>query len=209
MYLPTVFREDDPAILREILRSHPFATLVTSRGDAPFASHLPMLYDEAGGGRVWGHMARANPQWRDFEGGREVLAIFHGPDAYVSPTWYKERLHVPTWNYVAAHVYGRPRLASEEELRALLGRMAEAFEAPRSPQWSMSSLPSDFVDDLCRGIVGFAIDVTRIEGKLKLSQNRDPEDRARVMASLGASDDPRAREVAAWMDRLYSRPGGA
>ena len=205
MYLPKLFREDDPTVLREILRAHSFATVVSTRDGAPFASHLPVLHDDANGGTLWGHMARANPQWRDFEGGREVLVVFQGPDAYVSPSWYREPLHVPTWNYVAVHVIGKPRLATEEELLGLLDRMSDVYEAGREPRWTMGALPRDFVEELARAIVGFAIAITRIEGKFKLSQNREPEDRDRVRARLSASEDAKARAVAAWMDRVYSK----
>lgn len=205
MYLPKLFREDDPAVVHEILRTCSFATVVTVHEGAPFASHLPVLHEEAGGGVLWGHMARANPQWRDFEDGREVLVVFHGPDAYVSPTWYKDSLHVPTWNYVAVHVTGRPRIATDEELRGLLERMSDVYEGAREPRWRMSGLPADFVEELSRAIVGFAIEITRIEAKFKLSQNREPEDQERVRSHLGASEDASARAVAAWMDRVYSK----
>jgi transcriptional regulator len=200
MYLPEIFREDDPAILHEIMTRHRFATLVTVHEGAPFATHLPFIIE---GELLFGHVARANPQWRDLNEDRDVLVIFQGPHAYVSPSWYRELLHVPTWNYVTVHAYGRARLLSSDELRTLLERLIEVHEAPRAVPWRMSVLPDDFVHELLQEIVGFAIRVERLEGKLKLSQNRDPNDRVRVLHALHEDSAPAARATAAWMKRLY------
>ena len=206
MYLPKVFREDDPALLSEVMRRHAFATLVTVHEGVPFASHLPFLHDDTGGGggTLWGHMARANRQWRDFGEG-EVLVSFQGPDCYVSPSAYRGELQVPTWNYVAVHAYGRPRVLSSEELRGVLRRLSDVHEEGREPRWHFDGLPGDFVDELLGELTGFAVEITRLEGKLKLSQNRDPEDRRGVLDALKGSADPEARAVAGWMDRVYSK----
>ncbi len=203
MYLPDQFRADDPALLAEIIRRHDFATLVTTRDGVPYASHIPVLLDGEGDTlAIRGHVARANPHWRDFDG-RDALVIFNGPHCYVSPSWYSGELHVPTWNYVAVHAYGKARTVDDRELRKLLARLTDAHESPREKPWKMGSLPKEFVDELCAGIVGFEIEIARLEGKLKLSQNREPVDRRRVFDQLSASHSPEDRVVAGWMKRIY------
>jgi transcriptional regulator len=201
MYLPNSFREDDPALLHDLMRRYNFAALVTQHEGAPFATHLPFLLDATRGphGTLLAHMARANPQWRDFADGREALAIFQGPHAYVSPAWYEVTPSVPTWNYAVVHAYGVPRVIEDRDrLYALLERLVDTHEAARTPPWRMQ-LPGDYVDRMMRAIVGFEIEITRLEGKLKLSQNRMEGDRRRVAAELAASDDPLSVDVAEMM----------
>lgn len=203
MYLPKPFREDDPARLHALIRGHGFATLISELDGEPFASHLPLLLDAGRGprGTLLGHMARANPQWRSFEKGVSVLAIFHGPHCYVSPSWYANAPAVPTWNYAAVHAYGRPRvLDDEEEVRALLGRLTETHESGFERPWLLDSVPDDMMRSLLEAIVAFEVPIERLEGKLKLSQNRPPEDRARVRARLADSGQEGERAVARLMD---------
>jgi transcriptional regulator len=132
----------------------------------------------------------------------EVLALFQGPHAYVTPSWYRETLHVPTWNYVAVHAYGHPRIVSSAELLDLMRRLVDTHEAQFPRPWSVAALPAPFVEELLEGIVGFAIALTRIECKLKLSQNRDEEDRRRVALELAKSSQPEGRATAEWMRRI-------
>jgi transcriptional regulator len=201
MYVPAPFSEENAATLAAFIRRYSFATIVSHDGSAPFATHMPVLLDGTRGphGTLVSHMARANPQWRQFEDGREVLVIFTGPHAYVSPAWYAVQPAVPTWNYSAVHVYGRPRLVSDaERLAEMLRELIEFFEAPRADRWD-GELPPEFRDRLVGGIVGLEIEITRIEGKFKLSQNRSAEDRARVAEKLAASADQTERETAALM----------
>jgi transcriptional regulator len=216
MYLPRLFREDDPAVLHEVMREHGFAALVTTRDNGPFVSHLPFLYEPSadaassdpatgGHGVLKAHMARANPHWKDFDPAREVLVVFQGPHAYVSPSWYEGALHVPTWNYVAVHAYGVPRIIEDhDELYRLLEVLVDTHEAGFERPWRFA-LPDDFVRDLMRSIVGFEIRITRLEGKLKLSQNREPEDQRRVREALGSSPDPAIQALARWMARVEGR----
>jgi transcriptional regulator len=201
MYLPNSFREDDPALLHVLMRRYNFAVLVTEHDGAPFATHLPVIVDAARGphGTLLAHMARANPQWRAFAGGREALVIFQGPHAYVSPAWYEIMPSVPTWNYAIVHAYGIPRVVEDRDrLRAMLETLVDIHEAARTPPWRME-LPDDYFDRMMRAIVGFEIEITRLEGKLKLSQNRGEGDQRRVAAALAESEDPLSVAVAEMM----------
>ncbi len=204
MYVPGHFRLDDPAALRAFMRAHAFATLVTLVDGAPFATHLPVLVDDAPGEGgpelvLRAHVARANPQWRALAE-QDALVIFSGPHAYVSPAWYTVAESVPTWNYTAVHAYGRGCILAEPDaVRDVLRRLTDANEAGFAQPWRMEDLPGDYVEGMMRGIVAFAIPVTRLEGKAKLSQNRSAEDRTGVVAALAASGDPSARAVAGLM----------
>ncbi len=205
MYIPRLFRQSEPDMLDEIMRQYSFATLVTSNQGIPFASHLPFLLDPASGdqGTILGHMARANPQWKDFDSAQEVLVIYQGPHAYISPSWYEGQLHVPTWNYAAVHAYGIPQIIDDRaEFHALLKSTVDTYEADFEKPWPFD-LPEEFVNDLMKAIVGFRIRITRIEGKQKLSQNRDDVDQRSVIEKLAASADPNAQQVAAWMQRIH------
>jgi transcriptional regulator len=184
MYIPTAFRADDRSALYDLIDRHGFGTLVSVIDGTPFATHLPLLLDR-GRGVLLGHVARANPHWHALAGSAEALAIFHGPHAYVSPSWYAPAPAVPTWNYAAVHVYGTPRLLDEAGLRDLVGRLVEQYESGRARPWTMD-LPEDYMGKMLRAIVGFEIPIERIEGKFKLSQNRSTEDRAGVIAALAA-----------------------
>lgn len=193
MYMPEAFREDDLALLYAFMRGQSFGALVTLQDGLPIANHFPFLLDEQRGpkGTLLAHMARANPQWRSFSTGQEVLAIFQGPHTYVSPSWY---VHdpagsVPTWNYAVVHAYGLPRIIEDpQELYALLRASVENFEAPFIPPWTLHD--ADEYAQRMKSIVGFALQITRLEGKFKLSQNRPNVDRERVIAALKQQDSP-------------------
>jgi transcriptional regulator len=207
MYIPPLFRQANPEVLHQMMRQYSFATLITIKDGTPFVSHLPFLFvaEPDGQGLLLAHMARANSQWKDFASGTEVLTVFQGPHAYVSPSWYEGRLNVPTWNYVAVHAYGVPELVEDPgEFRALLASLVDIYESGFEKPWRFD-LPDDYVRDMMKGIVGFRIRITRLEGKEKLSQNRDEADRRHVAEMLTSSPDPVANEVAAWMKRLYKR----
>ena len=194
MYLPPAFRIESASKLAEFIRRHSFATLITHSDGAPFASHLPMLFRSGDGehGTLVSHMARANPQWRHFVEGGELLAIFHGPHAYISPSWYETEPAVPTWNYATVHAYGVPRIIDDPaEVVALLGETVAEYESAFENPWS-GELPEDFRDKLVRGIVAFEIPISRIEGKYKLGQNRSAADLKGVfdaLCSSGNADD--------------------
>ncbi len=203
MYLPSLYHVTDEAEIKRFVDAHDFATLVSSVDGAPFATHLLLETERAEAGRwtLTGHLARANPQWRSLDPEREVLAIFGGPHTYVSPRWYNH-INVPTWNYQAVHVYGRPRLMTDEaELYAHLRRMVDRYEAGSGadPVYRLEALPRDFVERQMRAIVGFQIQVTRLEAKYKLSQNREAGDFDRVAAELERRPDEASHQVASAM----------
>lgn len=208
MYRPAHFNEDDPARLATLMQRHSFATVITHDGTAPFATHMPVLYHADAGphGTLVTHMARANPQWRHFADGREVLVIFHGPHAYISPSWYETRPAVPTWNYAAVHAYGIPRLVEDAaSLRVMLRELVAAFESHRTEPYG-AELTDEYLDKLSPGIVGIEIPITRLEGKMKLSQNRPAVDRAGVIAALERSPDQTERETAEMMRHENQQP---
>jgi len=183
------------------MRANSFATLISQHDGAPYASHVPMLLQADAGphGTLVGHMARANPQWRDFDSSQEVLTIFQGPHAYVSPSWYETELSVPTWNYAVVHAYGMPRvIADHAELYDILKTTVAMYEAPFDQPWPFD-LPEDFVDKMMQAIVGFSIPITCLEGKYKLSQNRPLADQQRVVEALHQQGDALSTGTAALM----------
>ncbi len=182
MYVPKHFAVTQRDALDRVIRENPFGLLVGALDGAPFATHLPFLLD---GDRLLAHVARGNPHWQAIDGTTEMLAVFSGPHAYISPRWYADGPAVPTWNYVAVHIYGAPRLiADATSVRALLDSLVGEYEAGA---WALDGQDAGFVSRMIRGIVVFELPITRIEGKFKLSQNRPAEDRRRVTAELAAS----------------------
>jgi transcriptional regulator len=185
MYVPDHFREDRPEVLHDAVRRIGFATLVTQGLEA---NHLPMLLDARGERSVLrGHVARANPVWK--QGAGEALAIFLGPHAYVSPNWYPSKAEtgkaVPTWNYITVHARGSINWIQDADwLRSHVGALSTTHEAGRENPWSVSDAPASYVDALLRAIVGFELAITKLEGKWKLSQNRDAADQAGVRDGL-------------------------
>lgn len=201
MYIPEFNRQEDRATILAFMRANPFAILVSNVDGVPFATHLPLLIDEAGDQIVvQGHMARANAHWKSMKEGEESLIIFHGPHAYISPSLYENRESVPTWNYAAVHVYGEPTLFTDEEsLRATLHRMIDTFESSYMTQWS--ELSEQYQSRMMKHIVGFNIKVKKLEGKFKLSQNRTRGEQARVIQSLNQSQDSNIEGVAQLMQQ--------
>ena len=210
MYVPAEFKLEDPIAVREILDGYHFGLLVTAAGAAPFATHLPFLFDPAAGtlGTLYAHMARPNPQWRDFQtleqDGGEALVIFQGPHAYVSPRDYaSEAPNVPTWNYLAVHAYGRPRIMADgKETREHLARLIAHQESAQPEPWGLDELSEDFVTKMMEGIVAFVMPITRLEAKAKLNQNKSPKQRASAAAALANRDDHLAQAVATQMQKL-------
>ncbi len=201
MYTPAHNRIDDRATLVTFMRAHPFAALVTHGEAGLRATHLPVVV-ELGDDRVrlLAHLAKANPQWHDFAAGNEALAIFAEPHAYVSPRHYERAESVPTWNYAAVHAYGTPRIVADREQKyaqqqSLVARHDQEYLA-RFP-----SLPRDYVDRMLAAIVSFTLDVTRLEARFKLSQEKLPVERQRIIATLEASGDTAAAETARLMRR--------
>jgi transcriptional regulator len=201
VYLPPAFTEARPAVLIEHIERYDFGLLVSHGADELTASHIPFLIERDGEKlHLHGHLARPNPQVGDLARGGEVLAIFHGPHAYISPSWYVSGPSVPTWNYVDVHAYGIVRLVEDADwLRQLVRRLSERHEAGNPVPWQMQNLPETYLDGMLRGIIGVDIAVTRLEGKYKLSQNRPTADRPRIVAALEAQSDADARAVARLM----------
>jgi len=199
MYIPKAFREDDIAVLHAFMREYSFANLVTLQDGTPLANHYPFLLDAERGpyGTLRAHMARADPQWRTFDETKEVLVIFQGPHAYVSPSWYVDEfeLSVPTWNYSVVHAYGLPRLVEENtELYNILQATIQVNEASFENPWTIQ-MPDEHLQKKMQAIIGFEIQITRLEGKLKLSQNRSEGDQTRVATALKESLSPQTAEL--------------
>jgi transcriptional regulator len=191
MYLPSHFEQHDTATLHALMRAHPLATLVSTGPEGPTADHVPLAFDAGAGahGALLGHVARANPLWAA-AAGSPVLAVFHGPQAYVSPSWYpgKATTHkvVPTWNYAVVHAHGMLEVVEDAPwLRALVSRLTAHHEAPRPTPWSVDDAPDDYVQQMLRAIVGIRIPIERLIGKWKVSQNRSAADRQGVADGLG------------------------
>jgi len=203
MYIPKHFQITDTAWCHALMRAQSFAVMITADDEGvPFATHLPFLVDPARGplGTLRGHVARANPHWRYLSAGRPTLVIFAGAHAYVSPSWYATHPSVPTWNYVAVHATGTGALVEDPEpVKTLLADLVRTYESSGPTAWSLEGLPADYLAGMQRGIVAFEIPIERLEGKAKLSQNRDAVDQARTREALAAADDPLARAVAALM----------
>jgi len=209
MYIPAAFEETDRARLHDFIERHGFALLVSQQQGTLEASHLPLLLERETGrfGRLWGHMARANGQWRQADG-TEVLAVFSGPHAYVSPTWYEAEQVVPTWNYTAVHAYGRFEIIEKPEyLLPILRQLVEQYEGSFPQPWTFDG-SSEFVSALLKSIVGFRIEIERLQGKWKLSQNHPRERRQRVIQALLASGDAESAKVAALMQTALDGFGG-
>ena len=198
MYTPPSFKIAGRSHLFAVMREFSFATLVTGSAGATVASHLPLLIDDCGGnGRLLGHMARANDQWRIFDGKNEALAIFQGAHGYISPAWYVQHPSVPTWNYTVVHAYGAPKVIEEYAAAVdILRRTVEFYEGGRQEPWRMDTLPADYIEKMVKAIVAFEVPLTRIEGKAKLSQNRSEDDRRRVIAELEQSVHIEDRKLA-------------
>lgn len=206
MYMPASFRQNDLTELHAQMQANPFALLASSGTDGVQASHLPLLLEPGEGefGTLYGHFARANPHWRDLQGGAEALAVFSGPDAYISPSWYAAKAEhgkvVPTWNYIAVHARGPVELIEEpERLLQIVSRLSDQHESGRAQPWAVSDAPREYIDAMLRAIVGFALPIRRLDGKWKLGQNRSAVDQAGVQAGLNDSTAPRDREMAARM----------
>lgn len=203
MYNPAHFSELRRPIIEEAMRQNPFGTLVTVGPAGPEASHIPLLYSssEDNLGVLRGHLARANPQWRDLAKPSQALAIFLGPEHYVSPTWYPSKAEhgkvVPTWNYVAVHAYGNLSVKEDpgwllEHVRAL----SDVHEGSIGTGWKVTDAPPDYIAGMLKAIVGVELVVTKLEGKWKVSQNRPEADRRGVVDALEKIGSPRARDVA-------------
>jgi len=198
VYLPPAFTETRQQVLVAHIERHEFGLLMSHGTTGVIASHIPFLVERDGDElHLLGHLARPNPQVDDLRQGKEVLAIFSGPHAYISPNWYAAGPAVPTWNYVDVHAYGTARVIEDSNwLRSLLVRLSDRHEAGSPTPWRMEKLPEPYLRGMLKGIIGFDIAVTRLEGKYKLSQNRPAVDRPLIIAALERREDPDSHAVA-------------
>jgi transcriptional regulator len=208
MYLPSHFEETRVDILHQLIRSHPLGALVTVGADGLNANHIPFEIDPdpAPFGTLRAHVARANPVWREFSKEVEPLAIFQGPQIYITPSWYQTKKEtgkvVPTFNYVVVHAYGSMRVFEDTDwLRKFVGGLTDRFEASRAKPWAVTDAPEQFIATQLRAIVGIEIRLTRLLGKWKTSQNRPAADQEGVVAGLRESDDALAQAMASAVER--------
>jgi len=210
MYTPKNFMVEDVADVHALMRARPFAILITHGVDGLTATHLPTLLKvdaEAPLGRIECHLARPNPQWRSFAPDADALMIFQGPDAYIRPGWYPSKAEhakvVPTWNYAVAHAYGRLAVIQDQTwLLAHVSELTGQQEAPFAEPWSTADAPDSYLAVMSRGIVGLRLTITRLEGKAKMSQNREPRDRAGVVRGLAERGLGEDRETAALVEKV-------
>ena len=196
MYLPEHFEETRVEVLHQLIRARPLAAIVTLGSAGLSANHIPfeLSAEPAPLGSLRGHVARANPLWRDFSNDVDALIIFHGPQAYVSPSWYPTKQAtgevVPTYNYTVVHAYGRVQIVDDPRwLRGLVSRLTERLEAARAEPWHVTDAPDEFIEKQLRAIVGIEIVISKLLGKWKASQNRPVVDREGVVKGLSESND--------------------
>ena len=199
MYIPKAFEVTDRETLHDFIEANSFATLITTLDDAPFATRLPLILDRKGSanGTLIGHVARANPHWRSFDGTAQALAMFDGPHAYISPSWYATSPAVPTWNYATVHAYGAPRVIDDpRRVEAIVDRLVAINEAALPRPWSARSVPLEFKANLLKAIVGFEMVIDRIVGKFKFGQNRPIEDQLATFEALEQTSSREAHPLA-------------
>ena len=212
MYIPKQFDEPDIEIMHQLIREKPLATLVTMSSNGLNANHIPLhlVATPAPYGVLRGHVARANPVWRDFQANIDTLAIFHGPDAYITPDWYVTKKEtgkvVPTWNYAVVHAHGMLSIIDDAEwVRNQLEALTAQNEARFSEPWRVSDAPTEFTDKLIEAVVGIEIVITRLSGKWKVSQNQPPRNQASVIEGLSRTPDTRA--MAALVHTMLHKQG--
>lgn len=198
MHVQSSFEETRTAVLHDLIRRHPLATFISAQNKEIVVNHFPLILSAHGGnlGVLNGHIPRTNPIWQKFAEG-EVVAVFQGPESYVTPSWYPSKQRhgkvVPTWNYVVVHAHGRPTAIHDPGwLIEHLNQMTDQHEAPRKQPWKVSDAPEKFVDQMVRGLVGIELPISSIVGKWKVSQNRTVEDRRGVAAGLRSAGDDQA-----------------
>jgi transcriptional regulator len=213
MYQPPHFREDDLAVQHALIKAHPLGLLVTFGSDGLEANPIPFVLEASASslGTLKAHLSRANPQWRNFDPAQEALVVFQGPETYITPSWYAaKREHgkvVPTWNYTIVQARGRLTIRDDPDwLRQQITAMTEMQEGPRPEPWNVSDAPAPFVAAQLKGIVGIEIEITRIEGKWKVSQNRPEADRLGVSAGLRLSQDDASHQMAELVDARGALP---
>jgi transcriptional regulator len=213
MHRPDHFRIEDVQEMHALMRARPFAALVSAGASGLYGTHLPtVLKDEGSCGTIECHLARANPHWKDLAEGGEAMMIFQGPEGYITPNWYATKAQtgkaVPTWNYAIVHAYGRPSVMKEKEwlLRHVTELSAQQERSEPQP-WAVSDAPESYIDVMLRGIIGFRFEITRLEGKWKMSQNREMQDRIGVVDGLTARASGEDLEIAEAVTRKMAPSG--
>jgi transcriptional regulator len=203
MYIPEYFKNENIDSVREFINENGFAILVSQVAGKPWATHIPLTLAKDGNDKdiLAGHISRANVQWKDFDKNEEVLTIFSGPHTYISPSWYNHE-NVPTWNYLAVHVYGKIHLIEGEHLKKQLSRLVDKYESKMDHPVSVDKMSKDLVETQMRGIVGFEIEITNIQAAMKLSQNRDAENYQRVINELERRKDINASDIVRIMRKI-------
>lgn len=205
MYIPSHFQITDITIVHNIIKEHGFATLFSQHAGMPFATHLPLMLDEENA-YLYGHFARPNPQWREIEN-QTVLAVFHGPHCYISPSWYETDKAVPTWNYVTVHVYGEVELVKDEaELTDCLRDLVLKYEAPDS-SYKLQDVDAEFLAGMNKGVQGFKIKISSMEGKAKLSQNHSLQRQELVISQLERIPNTDEQKIASLMKANLKHSG--
>lgn len=194
MYIPKHFKMEDEELIVDFIEKNSFGMLVSQHNGEPYATHLPLTLKKEEG-LLYGHFARPNGQWKDIEN-QNVLVVFHGPHCYISPSWYETDHAVPTWNYVAVHVYGQIEIVKDsQELFDSLLTMVNKYEKPDST-YQLKDVDPDYIEGLSKGIVGFKIKISKMEGKAKLSQNHPEERQKLVIEQLEKSSDQHDKQIA-------------
>lgn len=203
MYIPSYYKEDDFEKLLAFITHHSFATLINNTENLPIATHLPFVISNNGSTlKLSTHMSRANEQWKYFQADKEVLVIFQGPHSYISPSNYEKQVNVPTWNYIAVHAYGVPEIIdNKESVLREMEKLIDTYEKEYKKQWE--SLPKQYIDEMLKGIVAFEINVTKLQGKFKLSQNKTETEKKNIINSLSLSKDATTKELAEEMKKYY------
>ena len=207
MYIPRANKEERVSVLHNLMEDQPFASLITMGSSGLFASHIPMVLEQNGAmGQLRGHISRANTQWRDYTPAVEALAIFSGPQHYITPNWYLEKREtgkvVPTWNYVVVHAYGYLKVIENGEwLMTHLASLTNIHEADSPVPWKIGDAPGDYIAALTKGIVGLEMTIERLEGKWKISQNRSEQDRDGVAKGLAELNTAESLEMMALVER--------
>lgn len=197
MYTPSSFKEENPDVLFRLIEQYSFGVLFSHHQESPEATHLPFLINRSKGklGSLIAHFARANKHWKNINPEEQILCVFQGPHTYISPSWYKNRNTVPTWNYATVHVYGKARIIHDaNELRSMVTDLTHHHEATVDSDWSLEEGKESFEIDL-KAIVGIEIEITQLEGKFKFNQNRSKEDQLGVIENLDEKVAPGVKEI--------------
>jgi transcriptional regulator len=213
MYIPRVNEEKRVPVIHQMMRSNPLASLVTMMSEGLFASHIPMVVEDDGSeyGVLRGHLSRANTQWRDISPSIDALAMFTGPQHYISASWYPSKYEhgreVPTWNYVVVHAYGPLKVIEDREwLLNHLEHLTSIHEADSTKPWKIDDAPPDYIESLLKGIVGVELKITKLEGKWKVSQNRADRERHAVVEELDRLNTPESQKMKALVAERLTNP---